>query len=236
MHLIATRDDLGTFAHVHPQPTGRPGQLAVDDHLPDRRPLHHQHRVPPAGPDGRHARSGRSITVAGAAPGPVTLAEGPRSRVVDGVRVELRRRRARRADAATCTSPSPTPPPAGRSTTCSPTSPPPATSWSCAPTGRRSPTSTPRSTDAAADPVFALPGQTFGPELDVHAEFPTPGTYRLWAQFRLGRRRRHHRPVHRRRQLHFSAVHPSHAGRGARRDLRPLPPPRDGDTSHDHDH
>ena len=29
MHLIATRDDLGTFAHVHPEPTGRPGELAV---------------------------------------------------------------------------------------------------------------------------------------------------------------------------------------------------------------
>ena len=40
-------------------------------------------------------------------------------------------------------------------------------------------------TDASGRPVFALPGQTFGPELDVHAEFPTAGTYRLWAQFRL---------------------------------------------------
>jgi Cu+-exporting ATPase len=29
MHLIATRADLGTFAHVHPEPTGQPGQLAV---------------------------------------------------------------------------------------------------------------------------------------------------------------------------------------------------------------
>ena len=29
MHLIATRDDLGTFAHVHPEPTGRPGEFAV---------------------------------------------------------------------------------------------------------------------------------------------------------------------------------------------------------------
>ncbi|MFB7738844.1 heavy-metal-associated domain-containing protein [Streptomyces sp. NPDC056112] len=31
----------------------------------------------------------------------------------------------------------------------------------------------------------ALPAQTFGPELAVHAEFPTAGTYQLWAQFRL---------------------------------------------------
>ncbi|MFE7212213.1 hypothetical protein ACFY0A_28435 [Streptomyces sp. NPDC001698] len=40
-------------------------------------------------------------------------------------------------------------------------------------------------TGADGLPVFALPAQTFGPELDVHAEFPTAGTYQLWAQFRL---------------------------------------------------
>src|SRR6185295_6487403 len=40
-------------------------------------------------------------------------------------------------------------------------------------------------TDASGRPVFALPGQTFGPELDVHIEFATAGTYQLWAQFRL---------------------------------------------------
>ena len=34
-------------------------------------------------------------------------------------------------------------------------------------------------------PVFALPGTTFGPELDVRAEFPTAGIYQQWAQFRL---------------------------------------------------
>ncbi|MFF4788628.1 hypothetical protein ACFY2M_02400 [Streptomyces sp. NPDC001276] len=40
-------------------------------------------------------------------------------------------------------------------------------------------------TGADGLPVFALSGQTFGPELDVHAKFPTAGTYQLWAQFRL---------------------------------------------------
>jgi P-type Cu+ transporter len=39
--------------------------------------------------------------------------------------------------------------------------------------------------DAQGRTVFALPGQTFGPELDVHAEFDTPGLYQLWGQFRL---------------------------------------------------
>ena len=39
--------------------------------------------------------------------------------------------------------------------------------------------------DADGDPVFALPGQRFGPQLDVHTTFHTPGLYRLWGQFRL---------------------------------------------------
>jgi Cu+-exporting ATPase len=39
--------------------------------------------------------------------------------------------------------------------------------------------------DENGRPVFAVPGQRFGPELKVHAEFTTPGLYRLWGQFRL---------------------------------------------------
>jgi Cu+-exporting ATPase len=38
--------------------------------------------------------------------------------------------------------------------------------------------------DADGNPVFALPGQEFGPALDVHANFPRAGLYRLWGQFR----------------------------------------------------
>ena len=76
---------------------------------PDRRRLHHQHRISAAGRDGRRARP----------------AGGHRRRHPDGP---------------------------GH------------------PQGR---------------PVFALPGTTFGPELDVRAEFPTPGIYQQWAQFRL---------------------------------------------------
>ena len=30
-----------------------------------------------------------------------------------------------------------------------------------------------------------MPGHRFGPVLDVHAEFDTPGVYQLWGQFRL---------------------------------------------------
>jgi P-type Cu+ transporter len=39
--------------------------------------------------------------------------------------------------------------------------------------------------DARGRPVFALPGQRFGPELDFHFRFPTAGHYQLWGQFRL---------------------------------------------------
>ena len=34
MHLIATREDLGTFTHVHPEPTGQPGELQVEVTFP----------------------------------------------------------------------------------------------------------------------------------------------------------------------------------------------------------
>jgi Cu+-exporting ATPase len=40
-------------------------------------------------------------------------------------------------------------------------------------------------TDTHGRPVFAVPGKTFGPRLALHTRFETPGTYRLWGQFRL---------------------------------------------------
>ena len=39
--------------------------------------------------------------------------------------------------------------------------------------------------DSAGRPVLALPGTTFGPDLDLHVRFDRPGAYRLWAQFEL---------------------------------------------------
>ena len=40
--------------------------------------------------------------------------------------------------------------------------------------------------DGRGRPVLALPGTTFGPDLDLHVRFDRPGAYRLWAQFELG--------------------------------------------------
>jgi len=185
MHLIATRDDLGTFAHVHPEPTGRPGELAVSLMFPT------------AGTYDVHtefARQGsmsnildrHTVTVAG--PRATTsspLVAGPRERVVDGVRVTLTGQA--RADTTSDLS----------------------FSFADARTGMPVDDLKPylaaaghivvlrsdggdfaheHSEGESSDgrPVFALPGTRFGPELDAHFRFHTTGVYQLWAQFRLG--------------------------------------------------
>jgi P-type Cu+ transporter len=183
MHLIATRADLGTFAHIHPQPTGRPGQLAVDIAFPTAGEYVINTEFRRQGEMG-DVHSRQVLTVAGDGPAPVTLAEGPRTAVVDGVRVQL--------DGE---------PEAGRRSDLH-------FSLTDADTGRPVEDLQPylaaaghivvmradgqtfahehaEVQDADGRPVFALPGTTFGPELDVHAEFPTAGMYQLWAQFRL---------------------------------------------------
>jgi len=183
MHLIATREDLGTFAHVHPQPTGQPGQLAVEVTFPTAGRYVVNTEFRRQGEMGDvHQR--QVVTVAGPAPDPGVLTPGPRTVVVDGVRVDLE------GDAV-----------AGDVSDLDFT-------VTDAATGRPVDDLQPylaaaghvvvmradgetfahehaEVTDDGGRPVFALPGQTFGPDLDVHAEFPTAGTYRLWAQFRL---------------------------------------------------
>jgi Cu+-exporting ATPase len=183
MHLIATREDLGTFAHVHPQPTGRPGQLSVELTFPTpgRYIVNTEFRQRGQMAD-VHQR--QVIAVAGAAPSPTPLTAGPRTVVADGVRVQLDGdvEAGRRSDLHY--------------------------SFTDAATGKpvddlqpylaaaghlvimRSDGKTfahehAEATDRQGRPRFALPGQTFGPKLDVHAEFPTAGIYQTWAQFRL---------------------------------------------------
>ena len=183
MHLIATRADLGTFTHVHPQPTGRPGELAVEITFPTPGDYIVNTEVRRRGAMADlHDR--QVITVTGTAPAPVPLNESPRTVITDGVRVQL-----------TGT------PEAGHASELQ-------YSFTDATTGAPVRGLQPylaaaghvvvmradghtfahehaEVTDRSGRPVFALPGQTFGPELDVHAEFPTAGTYQTWAQFRL---------------------------------------------------
>jgi Cu+-exporting ATPase len=183
MHLIATRADLGTFAHVHPQPTGLPGQLAVELTFPTAGTYVVNTEFRRQG-EMADVHQRRTITVAGDVPAPVPPAAGPRSVVVDGVQVTL--------DGEAV---------AGGESDLDFT-------VTDAATGRPVDDLQPylaaaghvvvmradgetfahehaEVTDDGGRPVFALPGQAFGPVLDVHAEFPTAGTYRLWAQFRL---------------------------------------------------
>ena len=219
MHFIATREDLGTFTHVHPEPTGEPGELAVEITFPTpgryivNTEFRRQGQM-----DDVHQR--QLVTVSGTAPEPVTLAAGPRVTIVDGIRVEL-------GGEARVGEPSDL-----------------HFAFTDAATGRpvddlqpflaaaghvvvmRADGSTFAHEHAEVEddrgrPVFAMPGQTFGPELDVHAEFDTPGTYRLWGQFRLARRRRPHRAVHRRGVLtpprttpSLGAARPARSGPG----------------------
>src|SRR3954452_24463990 len=183
MHLIATRADLGTFAHLHPQPTGRPGELAVDITFPTagRYIVNTEFRRQGQMAD---VHSRQVLTVAGTAPEPVTLTEGPRTVVVDGIRVDLDgvAEAGGRSDLRFTLTDAVTGRPVDD-----------LQSYLAAAghivvmraDGQTFAHEHAEVTDESGRPVFALPGQTFGPELDVHAEFPTAGTYQLWAQFRL---------------------------------------------------
>jgi Cu+-exporting ATPase len=184
MHLIATREDLGTFAHVHPEPTGRAGELAVTMTFPTpgRYVVNTEFRQ-----QGQMAElhDRQVITVAGAVPAAEPLIAGPRTVTVDGVRVDLRG--APRVGATSDLTLRLTDAASGRPLdTLQPY---------LAAAGHvvimRSDAQTfahehADVRDGDGNPVFALPGQTFGPELPVHVHFDTPGNYRLWAQFRLG--------------------------------------------------
>jgi Cu+-exporting ATPase len=184
MHLIATRDDLGTFAHVHPEPTGRPGELDVELTFPTpgRYVVNTELRQRGQMSD-VHQR--QVVIVEGTPPAPEPVVVSERVAEVNGVRVELEGEAVvgERSDLHFA--------------------------FADLRTGR--PVDDLRPFLAAAGhvvvmrgdaltfahehaevededgrPIFAVPGQEFGPELDVHAEFEAPGLYRLWGQFRLG--------------------------------------------------
>jgi Cu+-exporting ATPase len=183
MHLIATRDDLGTFAHVHPEPTGRPGELGVTMTFPTpgRYVINTEFRQQGSMAD-LHDR--QVVTLAGSAPAARPLIAGPRTVTVDGVRVELTGQvRAgasseltfRLTDAAT-----------GRP--LDDLRPYLAAAGHVVVMRGDAQTFAHEHADVRdsdGNPVFALPGQTFGPDLPVHLSFDAPGTYKLWGQFRL---------------------------------------------------
>jgi P-type Cu+ transporter len=182
MHLIATRDDLGTFAHVHPEPTGKAGQLAVDITFPTagRYIVNTEFRQQGQMSD-VHQR--QYVTVTGDAPAPVVLTEGPREVVVDGVRVELGGNAVvgERSDLHFTFTDAATGEPID-------TLQPFLAAAGHVVVMRADGTTFAHEhadvDDSSGRPVFATPGTTFGPELTVHAQFDTAGTYQVWGQFR----------------------------------------------------
>ncbi len=184
MHLIVTRSDLGTFAHLHPEPGDREGELTVTTVFPTagRFGLHTEFRRQGQMVD---VLDTHEITVAGDRPprAPVP-GEDVRSGVADGVRVRLT------GDAHL-----------GESSDFTFT-------FTDADSGAAVDDLRPylgaaghivvvradgsefghrhaETYDDRGRPVFALPGTEFGPTLAMHATFHRPGPYRLWAQFRL---------------------------------------------------
>jgi Cu+-exporting ATPase len=184
MHVIVSRDDLGTFAHLHAQPTEKAGEFTVPVTFPTTGSytVHVEFRRRGQMADvlaTAHTSFGDTRT----APAEPVLESG-RDQVVDGVRVHL----------------SGDPHVGGRSEL--------TYTFTDAATGRPVTGLRPylaaaghivvmpadghgfahehaETTDVDGNPRFALPGQTFGPDLNVHAGFPRPGLYRLWGQFRL---------------------------------------------------
>ena len=183
MHFIVTRDDLGTFAHIHPKPSGRPGEFTTRLTFPTvgRYLVHTEFRRQGEMSD----LVARDEIVVGDPTRLSRQAATPSSReqVVDGIRVSLEgdaevgtesRFTYRFTDAATG-APIDTLQPylaAAGHVVIMPVD------------GSGFAHEHAEVEDDRGRPVFALPGQRFGPELDLHADFPRPGLYRLWGQFR----------------------------------------------------
>jgi Cu+-exporting ATPase len=184
-HLIIVREDLGTFAHIHPAPTDRPGVLTVRATFPTAGSyqVHTEFRRQGEMTD---VLDSRQIRVAGQAPAPVPApTTETRTQVVGGVRIEL--------DGEAV---------AGESSDLHLT-------FRDARTGAPVEDLQPylgaaghvvvmkadgttfghehaETEDEKGRPVFAVPGEQFGPELEMHADLDEPGAYRMWGQFRLG--------------------------------------------------
>ncbi|MEV0158247.1 heavy metal translocating P-type ATPase [Micromonospora sp. NPDC050686] len=184
MHVIVTRDDLASFDHVHAVPAGRPGEFDVPVTVPTqgRYLVHTEFRRRGELTDvlARHEFAvGDPAQVIHQRP-----AVSPRELATHGIRVTLTgdaevggpsRFTFRFADAATgrpVTGLRPYLAAAGHVVVMSAD-------------GRTFAHEHAETTDERGRPVFALPGQTFGPDLDLHADFPRPGRYRMWGQFRL---------------------------------------------------
>jgi Cu+-exporting ATPase len=189
MHMIITRTDLGTFAHIHPEPTSTPGVYTVQATFPTAGEylVHTEFR--------RNGQMGdvldaHTVTVTGRQPAAATVpARDVRSWTGHGVRISI-------AGDATVGATSDLALTFAHVDAAGQESGPvtdlqPYLGAAGHVVVMRADGSTfahrhAETFDRAGRPVLALPGTRFGPDLDLHVRFDRPGAYRLWAQFELG--------------------------------------------------
>ncbi|MBV9596432.1 MAG: hypothetical protein JOZ87_06180 [Chloroflexi bacterium] len=180
IHLVTIRDDLTGFQHLHPQPTGTPGELAVDVIFPapGRYAINSEFRRRGA----MHDIVFRQYVDVVGTPVLAGLDEDRTSKVIDGVRVDLVGSAMVGApsefhfifsDAATgqpITDLKPYLSAAGHVIVAS-------QGLYTIEHGHA------EAEDASGAEIWPLPGATFGPEMSFYHTFGAPGLYRLWGQF-----------------------------------------------------
>ncbi|HQR25543.1 MAG TPA: heavy metal translocating P-type ATPase [Nocardioides sp.] len=188
MHLIITRADLGTFAHLHPQPTGTPGVFTVQAEFPTPGEylVHSEFR--------RNGQMGdvldtHTVTVAGRQPAAAPVpARDVRSWTDHGVRIRLTGHATVGATSdlvLTVTHIDASGQNTGPVTDLQPYLGAAGHVVVMAADGSTFAHRHAETFDSSGRPVLALPGTRFGPDLDLHVRFDRPGAHRLWAQFEL---------------------------------------------------
>jgi Cu+-exporting ATPase len=176
MHLIVTRADLGTFAHLHPEPTGEEGVFEVEATFPTAGAyaLHTEVRQQGEMTD---VLDEHEVTVAGTSPAAEPVPTGDvREATVDGVRITLDgEAHVGETSDFTLAVPDDLRPYLGAA----------GHVVVMRADGSGFQHRHAETYDDRGRPVQALPGTEFGPELDLHVRFDVPGAYRLWAQVRL---------------------------------------------------
>lgn len=182
MHVIAIRDDLSEFLHVHPEPTGRPGQVAVEIIFPAAGNYQLNAEFRRRGDMADVLELG-TITVGGDA-GEMTpltvdrdakraggLSVAVQGELVAGEESELTFSFTDAATGEPVDDLQPFLAAAGHIVVV-------------AEDGSGFIHTHAEVEDENGNPVFALPKSTFGPELDFHVQVDEPGLYKLWGQFR----------------------------------------------------
>jgi Cu+-exporting ATPase len=188
MHMIVTRTDLGTFAHIHPEPTDTPGVYTVQATFPTAGEyvVHSELR--------RNGQMGdvldtHTIRVAGRQPAAAAVpAEDISAWTGDGVRITFRGRAVLGQDsdlALTLDHVNAAGQVTGPITDLQPYLGAAGHVVVMQADGSTFAHRHAETFDSHGRPVLALPGTTFGPDLDLHVRFDRPGAYRLWAQFEL---------------------------------------------------